>query len=71
VRGGGSVRRRNTLHVVGGGQLSLSQARFTGRDIIYKIIFYKLKKRIENDIFMSRNKIFCERIKSLKTVKYP
>jgi hypothetical protein len=32
--GGGSVRRRNTLHVVGGRQLSLSQARFTGRENI-------------------------------------
>jgi hypothetical protein len=29
--GGGSVRRRNTLHVVGGRQF-LSQARFTGRE---------------------------------------
>jgi hypothetical protein len=63
-RGGGSVRMRNTLHEVGGRQLSLSQARFMGRDIIYKIIFYKLENRIENNIFMSRNKIFCEIIKS-------
>jgi hypothetical protein len=34
--GGGSVRRRNTLHVVGGRQF-LSQARFTGRENISKI----------------------------------
>jgi hypothetical protein len=33
VRGGGSVRRRNTLHEVGGRQF-LSQARFTGRENI-------------------------------------
>jgi hypothetical protein len=32
--GGGSVRRRNTLHVVGGRQLLLSQARFMGRENI-------------------------------------
>jgi hypothetical protein len=38
--GGGSVRRRNTLHVVGGRQF-LSQARFTGRE----------KKEKENKIF--------------------
>ena len=30
--GGGSVRRRNTLHVVGGRQFKLSQARFMGRE---------------------------------------
>jgi hypothetical protein len=40
--GGGSVRRRNTLHEVGGRQF-LSQARFMGREnILYSI---KYKKR--------------------------
>ena len=35
--GGGSVRRRNTLHVVGGPtNYNLSQARFMGRENIYK-----------------------------------
>jgi hypothetical protein len=34
VRGGGSVRMRNTLHEVGGRQLLLSQARFMGRENI-------------------------------------
>jgi hypothetical protein len=45
--GGGSVRRRNTLHVVGGRQLSLSQARFTGRENIlkYSILKYKEKEK--------------------------
>jgi hypothetical protein len=47
--GGGSVRRRNTLHVVGGRQLSLSQARFMGRENILFVIKYKKK---ENDIFV-------------------
>jgi hypothetical protein len=46
--GGGSVRRRNTLHVVGGRQF-LSQARFMGRENI----FYKIKyKKRENKIFI-------------------
>jgi hypothetical protein len=45
--GGGSVRRRNTLHVVGGRQLSLSQARFTGRENIlkYSILKYQEKEK--------------------------
>jgi hypothetical protein len=46
--GGGSVRRRNTLHVVGGRQLLLSQARFMGREKILlfceeKIIIFRKK----------------------------
>jgi hypothetical protein len=59
--GGGSVRRRNTLHVVGGRQLSLSQARFMGREkiLLYKIRFYIIKCKMLNII------------KDEKTLKYP
>jgi hypothetical protein len=39
--GGGSVRRRNTLHVVGGREYLFSQARFMGRDKI--LLFYENK----------------------------
>jgi hypothetical protein len=46
--GGGSVRRRNTLHVVGGRQLSLSQARFTGREKRVKKKRIKYSVKIEN-----------------------
>jgi hypothetical protein len=43
--GGGSVRRRNTLHVVGGREYLFSQARFMGREniLLYKIRFYIIK----------------------------
>jgi hypothetical protein len=42
--GGGSVRRRNTLHVVGGRQF-LSQARFMGREK-KEIIKYFIRNKI-------------------------
>jgi hypothetical protein len=53
--GGGSVRRRNTLHEVGGRQLLLSQARFMGREKI--LLFY------ENKIIIFVKK--CENVKSI------
>jgi hypothetical protein len=52
--GGGSVRRRNTLHVVGGREYSFSQARFMGRE--------KIK------YFIRINKIFYEKIEWLKII---
>jgi hypothetical protein len=47
--GGGSVRRRNTLHVVGGRQLSLSQARFTGREKYLLLKIINIIRNIKND----------------------
>jgi hypothetical protein len=38
--GGGSVRRRNTLHVVGGGQFYCHKRGLRGERIFYKIFYF-------------------------------
>ena len=71
MRGGGSVRRRNTLHVVGGREFILTSAVYGEREYFVKYKILQNEKKRENNIFIIKYKIFCERIKCEKTVIYP
>jgi hypothetical protein len=66
--GGGSVRRRNTLHEVGGRQYIVTSAVYGEREFI---LFHKIKKREKNIFYFRENKIFCERIKCENMMIYP
>jgi hypothetical protein len=55
--GGGSVRMRNTLHEVGGGQFIVTSAVYGEREIKMKIKYFRnnkifYKKRRENIIYL-------------------
>jgi hypothetical protein len=68
VRGGGKCPEEEHTTCSGGPTILVTSAVYGEREII---LFHKIKKREKNIIFNSENKIFCERIKCEKTVKYP